>query len=51
MRLRRWTLAPAQTPLLGTMNVLRAAREVGGVERLVHFSTSEAFGSQAALGS
>ena len=36
-----------EVSLLGTMNVLRAAREVGGVQRLVDFSTSEAFGSHA----
>jgi len=36
-----------EVSLLGTMNVLRAAREVGGVERLVDFSTSEVFGSHA----
>lgn len=33
--------------LLGTMNVLRAANEVGGIERLIDFSTSEVFGSYA----
>jgi len=36
-----------EVSLLGTMNVLRAAREVGGVQRLVDFSTSEVFGSHA----
>lgn len=33
--------------LVGTMNVLRAAHEVGGIERLIDFSTSEVFGSYA----
>ncbi|HJK94752.1 MAG TPA: NAD-dependent epimerase/dehydratase family protein [Polyangiaceae bacterium LLY-WYZ-15_(1-7)] len=33
--------------LEGTMNVLRAAKDAGGVERLVDFSTSEVFGSYA----
>jgi len=33
--------------LEGTMNVLRAAVEAGGVRRLVDFSTSEVFGSYA----
>ncbi len=36
-----------QVSLEGTMNVLRAAKEVGGVERLLDFSTSEVFGSYA----
>lgn len=31
----------------GTMNALRAAREVGGVKRFIDFSTSEVFGSYA----
>ena len=33
--------------LEGTMNVLRAAKAVGGVERFIDFSTSEVFGSYA----
>ncbi|MEM7607690.1 MAG: NAD-dependent epimerase/dehydratase family protein [Myxococcota bacterium] len=33
--------------LEGTMNVLRACHESGGVERMVDFSTSEVFGSYA----
>ncbi|MEM6958988.1 MAG: NAD-dependent epimerase/dehydratase family protein [Myxococcota bacterium] len=33
--------------LEGTMNVLRACHEAGGVERMVDFSTSEVFGSYA----
>jgi nucleoside-diphosphate-sugar epimerase len=33
--------------LLGTYNVLEAAREHGAIERLVDFSTSEVFGSYA----
>lgn len=33
--------------LRGTMNVLEAAREVGGIRRLIDFSTSEVFGSYA----
>lgn len=33
--------------MLGTMNVLEAAREQGGVERLIDFSTSEVFGRYA----
>ena len=36
-----------EVSLEGTMNVLRAAREVGGIERLIDFSTSEVFGSYA----
>lgn len=33
--------------LEGTMNVLRAARDQGGIKRLIDFSTSEVFGSYA----
>lgn len=33
--------------LEGTQNVLRAAQELGGIERLLDFSTSEVFGSYA----
>lgn len=33
--------------ILGTLNVLEAARTVGGIERFVDFSTSEVFGSFA----
>jgi nucleoside-diphosphate-sugar epimerase len=33
--------------LIGTSNVLEAAHEAGGVERLVDFSTSEVFGTHA----
>jgi len=33
--------------MLGTANVLRAANDLGGVERLIDFSTSEVFGSMA----
>jgi len=36
-----------EVSLEGTMNVLRAAREVGGVKRLIDFSTSEVFGTYA----
>ena len=33
--------------LRGTMNVLEAARDAGGIRRLIDFSTSEVFGSYA----
>ena len=33
--------------LMGTINVLEAAREQGGIERVVDFSTSEVFGRHA----
>jgi nucleoside-diphosphate-sugar epimerase len=33
--------------MIGTYNVLEAARELGNVERLIDFSTSEVFGSYA----
>lgn len=33
--------------MLGSANVLRAASQVGGIERVVCFSTSEVFGSRA----
>jgi len=36
-----------EVALEGTMNVLRAARELGGIQRLMDFSTSEVFGSYA----
>lgn len=36
-----------EVSLLGTMNVLRAAREQGGMRRFVDFSTSEVFGTHA----
>ncbi len=36
-----------EVSLEGTMNALRAAREVGAIERFVDFSTSEVFGSYA----
>lgn len=36
-----------EVALLGTMNVLRAARAVPGLRRLIDFSTSEVFGSYA----
>jgi nucleoside-diphosphate-sugar epimerase len=36
-----------RTNLLGTINVLEAARDQGGVARVVDFSTSEVFGSHA----
>lgn len=36
-----------EVSLEGTMNALRAAKEVGGVQRFVDFSTSEVFGSYA----
>lgn len=42
--------APVRTMevnMLGTANVLRAAHEIGNVERIVEFSTSEVFGSMA----
>lgn len=43
-------LSPTNTMrvnILGTSNVLRAAREVGGIERFIDFSTSEVFGQRA----
>ncbi len=36
-----------RTAMLGTMNVLEAARAQGGVRRLIDFSTSEVFGRYA----
>lgn len=33
--------------MIGTANALEAARQVGGLERFLEFSTSEVFGSQA----
>ncbi|PHR67318.1 NAD-dependent epimerase/dehydratase family protein [Alcanivorax sp.] len=36
-----------QVNMLGTANALQAAKEVGGIERFVEFSTSEVFGSYA----
>lgn len=36
-----------EVSLEGTMNALRAAREQGGVQRFIDFSTSEVFGSYA----
>ena len=33
--------------ILGTANALEAARQTGGIERLLEFSTSEVFGSHA----
>lgn len=36
-----------EVSLEGTMNVLRAARDAGGVRRLLDFSTSEVFGTYA----
>lgn len=36
-----------QVNIIGTYNVLEAARKVGGIERFVDFSTSEVFGSYA----
>lgn len=36
-----------QVALVGAINVLEAARGVPGIERVVHFSTSEVFGRQA----
>lgn len=36
-----------EVSLEGTMNVLRAAHEVGGTKRVIDFSTSEVFGSYA----
>lgn len=33
--------------MIGTYNVLEAARQMGGIERLIDFSTSEVFGSYA----
>lgn len=36
-----------QVNILGTSNVLRAAKEVGGIERFIDFSTSEVFGQRA----
>jgi dTDP-glucose 4,6-dehydratase len=34
-----------ETNILGTLNVLQAARETGGLERVVHTSTSEVYGT------
>jgi nucleoside-diphosphate-sugar epimerase len=36
-----------EVSLEGTMNVLRAAQEAGGMQRVIDFSTSEVFGSYA----
>ena len=36
-----------EVSLEGTANVLKAAKEVGGIERVIDFSTSEVFGSHA----
>jgi len=36
-----------QTNLVGTINVLDAARELSGIERVIDFSTSEVFGRHA----
>jgi nucleoside-diphosphate-sugar epimerase len=36
-----------EVSLEGTMNALRAAKEVGGVQRFIDFSTSEVFGTYA----
>ena len=36
-----------ETAILGTLHVLRAARDAGTVRRLIDFSTSEVFGSYA----
>lgn len=36
-----------EVSLQGTMNALRAAKEVGGIRRFIDFSTSEVFGSYA----
>ncbi|MCO5254556.1 MAG: NAD-dependent epimerase/dehydratase family protein [Bacteroidetes bacterium] len=33
--------------MIGTANILEAAHQVGGIERLIDFSTSEVFGSMA----
>jgi UDP-glucose 4-epimerase len=33
--------------MVGTAHILKAAREIGGIERIVTFSTSEVFGSHA----
>lgn len=33
--------------MIGTYNVLEAAREIGGIERFIDFSTSEVFGTYA----
>jgi nucleoside-diphosphate-sugar epimerase len=36
-----------EVSLEGTLNVLKAAREVGGIKRFIDFSTSEVFGAYA----
>jgi nucleoside-diphosphate-sugar epimerase len=44
---RKHPVATMEVSLEGTMNVLRAAHEQGGVQRLIDFSTSEVFGTYA----
>lgn len=43
----RSPVATLEVNMLGTANALRAARTVGGLERIVCFSTSEVFGQTA----
>jgi nucleoside-diphosphate-sugar epimerase len=43
----RHPVTTMETNLVGTINVLCAARSAGGVERVVDFSTSEVFGRHA----
>jgi UDP-glucose 4-epimerase len=43
----RMPVTTMQVNIIGTYHVLEAAREAGGIERLVDFSTSEVFGSYA----
>ncbi|MGF1465691.1 MAG: NAD-dependent epimerase/dehydratase family protein [Sandaracinaceae bacterium] len=40
-------VATMEVSIEGTMNVLRAAHEAGGIRRVIDFSTSEVFGSYA----
>jgi UDP-glucose 4-epimerase len=40
-------IATLEVNMIGTANALRAASELGGIERFVSFSTSEVFGQQA----
>jgi UDP-glucose 4-epimerase len=40
-------IATLEVNMIGTANALRAASELGGIERFVSFSTSEVFGEQA----
>jgi UDP-glucose 4-epimerase len=40
-------ISTLEVNIIGTANALRAAGEIGGIERFVSFSTSEVFGQQA----